>query len=104
MPPGYRAMLAARRRWTKIERGFYRLEGTRYAVQSDGWLPVSQRERDGDGIMAGVTGGEWAVIRYTDRDLELERTGGGENLDWKSTMREARAMAERLAEREGEIA
>ena len=79
--------------WDKVKRGFYRLRGTLYAVQADGYAP--SQSISADAHYEGFIGGEWAVIRYRDeRDFEQ---GDGENLDWFSTMRDARARAEQLA-------
>lgn len=75
--------------WKKIARGHYRLEGTPFEVQSDGYeksQSISAEESTG---YEGFTGGEWAVIDARTDD----------NVDWFDTMREARAEAERLAAR-----
>lgn len=78
--------------WKRHQAGFYSLAGTRYAVMADGYEPVAERDREGAGVAAGITGREWAVIRYAEGE---EHTGqGGENMDWFPTMREARAAAE----------
>ena len=79
-------------KWTKIERGFYRLDGTLYAVQSDGYQPSKHIGAEESTGYEGFAGGEWAVIRY--RDEADAKRHGGENLDWFPTMREARAEAE----------
>jgi hypothetical protein len=83
-------------KWTKIERGFYRLEGTLYAVQSDGYSP--SKSIGADANYEGFIGGEWAAIRYRD-EAEAARQDG-DNLDWFPTMREARAYVERRVTRE----
>lgn len=62
----------------------------RYAVESDGYGFISQADRDGDGVSAGVTGGEWAAI-------DMNRPS--ENMDWFPTMREAKAECQRVADR-----
>lgn len=61
----------------------------RWAVQSDGYVFVSQADRDGSGISAGITGGEWAAID----------TATDDNMDWFPTMREAKAACQREADR-----
>jgi hypothetical protein len=73
--------------WTKIYRGRYRLDGTPYEVQSDGY--EKSQSISADAHYEGFTGGEWAVID----------TRTDDNLDWFDTMREARADAERRAAR-----
>lgn len=83
--------------WTKIDRGFYGLDNTNYAVMADGYERISERDREGGGVSTGITGREWAVIRY--RDGEAKDSQGGENMDWFDTMREAREAAERMAAR-----
>lgn len=84
-------------KWTKISRGFYSLDGTPFAVAVDGFEQVAEHDRESDGVLAGITGREWAVIKY--REGEEKTSDGGDNLDWFDTMREARAMAEREVER-----
>lgn len=81
-------------RWVKIERGFYRLDGTLYAVMADGYGAPSKSIGAHPGY-EGFVGGEWAVVRFRDEADFLDR--GGENLDWYDTMRRARADAERRA-------
>lgn len=78
-------------KWTKIERGFYKLEGTQFAVQADGYTPC--KSIGADHSYEGFIGGEWAVIEFpAGKD---HTTSDGENLDWFPTMREAKADAER---------
>lgn len=62
----------------------------RYAVESDGYGYVSEAEREGSGVMAGITGGEWVWI-----DMSRPRV----NNDWSPTMREAKEYAQRHADR-----
>lgn len=81
-------------RWIKIARGHYRLEGTPYSVQSDGY--DRSQSISADANYEGFTGGEWAVIRHHDETQAILFPDGGENLDWFPTMREARAAAERM--------
>lgn len=61
----------------------------RFAVESDGLPPISQRDREGSGMEAGITGGEWAAILIATDD----------NLDWFPTMREAKAACQDYADR-----
>jgi hypothetical protein len=77
-------------RWIKIARGHYRLEGTPFEVQSDGYEKSQSISAEVSTGYEGFTGGEWAVI-------DTRGGGDGENLDWFDTMREARAAAERWA-------
>jgi hypothetical protein len=74
--------------WIKIERGFYGLRGTCYAVQSDGY--ESSKSIGATAHYEGFTGGEWAVIRFRGIEGWRDDMDDGENLDWFSTMREAR--------------
>lgn len=80
-------------KWTKVEAGFYRLEGTLYAVQSDGMERIQSVGREENTGYEGFQGGEWATIKYKD-EADRDRCGG-DNLDWYPTMREARDYAER---------
>ena len=73
--------------WTKIERGFYTLDGSDYAVVSS-FANSADEDRSGDFI--GTP--EWAVVRFTG---PVRGAQDGENLDWFPTMREAREAAER---------
>lgn len=94
-------------KWIKIDRGFYGLTGTPYAVQADGYEPSKSVGAEGahlthdgrvHGGYEGFTGGEWAAIHYG--EVEAWRDAGiddGENLNWFPTMREARAYVERRA-------
>jgi len=77
-------------KWTKTEAGFYRLEGTRYAVAS------GPKYNDFDEVLAGQT--EWSVVRFSDADLAAGKDGpqDGDNLDWFETMREAKAEVAKL--------
>lgn len=84
--------------WTKVERGFYRLDGTRFAVRSDGYDKSNSIGAEESTGYEGFVGGEWAVVRYSDYDLAHD--GDGDNMDWWPTMREARADAERMVARE----
>lgn len=83
-------------KWTKIERGFYKLEGTQFAVQADGYTPSQSVGADDKGY-EGFIGGEWAVIEYPGGWDHTNHTGN--NLDWWPTMRAAKADAERQANR-----
>ena len=84
-------------RWIKIARGHYRLEGTPFAVQSDGYDRSQSIGAEASTGYEGFAGGEWAVIRHRDETQAILFPEAGENLDWLPTMREARAVAERMA-------
>jgi hypothetical protein len=73
-------------RWIKQEPGFYTLDGTDYAVASMNAMGEDDQ---------WVTRMEWAVVRFTSPTQRGSQDG--ENVNWFDTMREARAVAERLA-------
>lgn len=73
-------------RWIKITRGHYRLEGTPFEVQSDGYEKSQSISAEVSTGYEGFPGGEWAVI-----DTRID-----DNVGWFDTMREARARAEGL--------
>lgn len=80
-------------KWMKVDRGYYVLPGTPYAVMSDGY------ERHDKNFF----GGEWAAERVSVADGGYEGfigvndpEGICDNLAWFSTMREAKAHIEAL--------
>jgi DNA-directed RNA polymerase subunit RPC12/RpoP len=73
--------------WTKRKAGFYTLDGTEYAVAS------MNATNDADEFVSRV---EWAVVRFTNPEHGSQ---DGENVDWFDTMRDAKAVAERMAGR-----
>ena len=74
--------------WKRDGRGRQVSTDGNWAVESDGYGYISQADREGSGVAAGVTGGEWAAIDLT-RDKPR-----GLNMDWFPTMREAKAYCE----------
>jgi hypothetical protein len=82
----------------KVEKGCYATDDGRWAVVNDGYGYVSQAERDGDGLLAGVTGNQWAAV-FDPRGRLREDSGLGENLDWFDTKREAIAYCRDSARR-----
>jgi hypothetical protein len=82
-------------KFTKVDAGWYANADGTVAVISDGYKPVAQRDRDGAGVAAGITGSEWAVV--TDDDGRMRREhNAGETHDWFSTKRDAIAFAQRF--------
>ena len=69
----------------------------RFAVESDGMAPVSQADRDGSGVMAGVTGGEWCFVPMTAEAAAACNGHVDEPRDWFPTMREAKEAARAVA-------
>jgi hypothetical protein len=86
--------------WTKQYRGFYTLDGTDYAVASSFADPAASTLDKNSGAHTDVwatTDTEWAVVRFLN---EADRASqDGTNESWHDTMREAKAEAERLANR-----
>jgi hypothetical protein len=79
-------------KFTKIAAGHYATADGTYAVIADGYGYVTEAERDGSGIHAGITGGEWAFVRDGQGRLRSDHNVG-ENIDWFPTKREAVAAA-----------
>lgn len=77
--------------WTKQHAGFYTLDGTDYAVVSS-FANSADESKSGDFI--GTP--EWATVKFHGEHRGYQ---DGENIDWFPTMREARAEAERMANR-----
>lgn len=78
--------------------GFYATPDGHYAVISDGYEHVSQTDREGSGVTAGITGGEWAAIYDPKGQLNADHNSG-DNLDWFSTKAEALAHAVQHSQR-----
>ena len=72
----------------RISTGWYASEDGKWAVQSDGYDPIPAYLREGHGVAAGITGGEWAVVHDAQGRLR-EDSSVGENLNWYDTKREA---------------
>ena len=85
-------------KFTKVTRGWYATEDGKWAVIVDGYERVSQADRDGDGMLAGITGREWALARDPEGRLR-ESHNAGENVDWFPTMRAAKHYARGMAAR-----
>lgn len=81
-------------KFTKIAAGHYATEDGTYAVVVDGYSYVSEAERNGSGIMAGITGGEWAAVHDPQGRLRTDHNAG-HNIDWFPTKRQAVAACER---------
>jgi len=75
-------------KFNRIAAGHYATEDGCYAVVSDGFGYVSNEQRDGEGLLAGVTGQEWAAVGSSTGGLR-EDHNAGENLGWYNTKREA---------------
>ena len=86
-------------RLTKVTAGWYATEDGTMAVINDGIGYVTIAEREGSGISAGITGGEWAPIIDPQGRLRQDN-GVGQNMDWFSTKREAVEWLERWGARE----
>lgn len=80
-------------KFKRIQAGWYATEDGRFALVNDGHGFVSQAERDGDGLMAGVTGDEWAAVFSPGGGLTTDHNAG-ENLEWFDTKREAKEFLE----------
>lgn len=85
-------------KFIKVRAGWYVTEDGHWAVVSDGYGHVTVAEREGDGIMCGMTGGQWATCYDPKGQLRLNHQAG-ENLDWFDTKREAVALANSEAKR-----
>jgi len=86
----------------KIEAGWYASEDGRWAVVVDGYGHVSQADRDGDGLLAGITGNQWAAVFSPRGGLDRDHNAG-ENLDWFDTKRDAVAYCNSSFNPQGRI-
>lgn len=75
-------------KFTKIEAGHYASTDGHYGVVSDGYGYIPKAEREGFGVCAGITGGEWAAV-YDPAGNLRDAHNDGDNLDWFPTKREA---------------
>lgn len=80
-------------KFTKVQKGWYATEDGHWAVVTDGIGYVSQAQREGDGLLCGVTGNEWAAV-FDPKGRLREDHKAGDNLDWFDTKREAVAHCE----------
>lgn len=75
-------------KFTKVRAGWWATEDGTAAVIVDGFGFVSQADRDGGGVLAGVTGSEWSAVIDPSGGLRKDNNSG-ETLDWFPTKREA---------------
>lgn len=87
-------------KFTKVEAGWYATADGQWAVVIDGYGHVSNADRDGDGLLAGVTGNEWAAVHDPAGRLREDHNAGS-NIDWFDTKREAVAACERAEKEAG---
>lgn len=80
--------------WTRDRPGRQVSKCGRFAVESDGLPVISERDREGSGISAGITGGEWTLIVLDPAIAEkLNCVYVDEPTDWYPTMKAAKAAA-----------
>jgi hypothetical protein len=82
-------------KFTKVQAGWYATADGTVAVISDGYTPIAQRDRDGSGVAAGITVGEWAVVTDDAGRMRSEHNAGITH-DWFPTKREAIDAAPRF--------
>lgn len=83
-------------KFTKVQAGWYATEDGTYAVVNDGIGYVTIEERDGSGLLAGVTGDEWGAVHDAQGRLRIN-SNDGDNIDWFDTKRDAVAACQRAA-------
>ena len=75
-------------KFTKISAGWYATPDGRYAVVIDGLPYVTIAEREGQGINAGITGGEWSA-NFDSSGRLREDNNVGIKIGWSDTKRDA---------------
>ena len=80
-------------KFTKVRAGWYATPDGQWAAINDGLGYVSVAERDGSGVMAGITGDQWAAV-FDGNGCLRDDEHAGETLDWFDTKREAVAHCE----------